>query len=234
MAEHSIQILSTRPVSESLVKKAARKNIAVDVLSFIETSAVTDIEIQQEIEWASTENAVVVFTSMNAVAAVVDMLDEFVPEWRIYCMGHTTRQLVAEYFGEHSIAGTADNAAALAEEIINNEETDEVFFFCGNRRREELPNTLRENNIDVTEIVVYETTSIEHKIEKNYNGILFFSPSAAESFFQKNKLSGLTVVFAIGDTTAKTIRRYCTNKIVTAIHPGKDELLEQAVEYFSE
>ena len=30
---------------------------------------------------------------------------------------------------------------------------------------------------------------IQHKIEKNYNGILFFSPSAVESFFANNKLT---------------------------------------------
>lgn len=232
MAGHNIQILSTRPVSAALVKKAARKNMGIDVLSFIETNAIQNIEIQQEIEWASTENAVVVFTSMNAVVAVTEMLDGFVPEWRIYCMGHTTLQLINSYFGEHAIAGTADNAAELAEEIISNEEPDEVIFFCGNKRREELPGKLRTQNIDVTEITVYETTLIHHTVEKNYDGILFFSPSAVESFFTTNKLPVNTTLFAIGDTTAKAIRKYCSNKIVTALQPGKDALLEQAVDYF--
>jgi uroporphyrinogen-III synthase len=54
-----------------------------------------------------------------------------------------------------------------------------------------------------------------------------------EIFFIKNKLPETTVVFAIGDTTAKTVHKYCTNKIITARHPGKDELMEQAIEYFS-
>jgi uroporphyrinogen-III synthase len=233
MQASKIEILSTRPVNETQVKKAARKNIGIDVLSFIETTPVQDIETQQEIEWASTEDAIVVFTSMNAVDAVVETLDGFIPEWRIYCMGNTTKQLITEYFGEHTIAATADNATELADEILENEEAEEIIFFCGNKRREELPGRLRKNNIEVTEIVVYETTLIEHTVEKNYNGILFFSPSAVESFFIKNKLPETTVVFAIGDTTAKTVHKYCTNKIITARHPGKDELMEQAIEYFS-
>jgi hypothetical protein len=36
-----IDILSTRPVNETQVKKAARKNIGIDVLSFIETDTRT-------------------------------------------------------------------------------------------------------------------------------------------------------------------------------------------------
>jgi uroporphyrinogen-III synthase len=233
MQAPEIAILSTRPVNETQVKKALRKNIGIDVLSFIETIPVQDIETQQEIEWASTEEAIVVFTSMNAVDAVVETLDGFVPGWRIYCMGNTTKQLLTEYFGEHAIAATADNAAELADEILENEEAEEIIFFCGNKRRDELPGKLRKNNIEVTEIVVYETTLIEHTVEKKYNGILFFSPSAVESFFTKNKLPETTVVFAIGDTTAKAVHKYCTNKIITGQQPGKDELMEQAIEYFS-
>lgn len=233
MAAYKYTILSTRPVDELQVQNAMKENIGIDTLSFIETTAIHDIETQQEIEWASTEEAIVVFTSMNAADAVTDMLDGFVPGWRIYCMGHTTQQRITEYFGEDAIAGTADNASALADEIIANDESEDVIFFCGNKRRDELPGKLRANNIEVTEITVYETTLIEHTIEKKYDGVLFFSPSAVESFFKKNTLPETTVVFAIGDTTARTVHTYCANKIITAKHPGKDGLMEQAIAYFS-
>jgi len=229
-----INILSTRPVDESQVQQALKKGIAIDAISFIETEAIQDIEIQQEIEWASVEQATVVFTSMNAVEAVTGMLDGFVPEWSIYCMGHKTKQLVTAYFGEQSITATADNASALADTIIENEGTDEIIFFCGNQRREELPAKLREQNIDVNEIVVYETNIIEHIIDKEYDGILFFSPSAVESFFMKNKLPVHTVVFAIGNTTAQTAHKFCNNRIMISAQPGKNELVAQAVLYFLE
>ncbi|MEO7530567.1 MAG: uroporphyrinogen-III synthase [Sediminibacterium sp.] len=233
MPENKIHILVTRPVETEQVKKAKQKGINIDVLSFIETEAIQDIEVQQEIEWASVEETTVVFTSMNAVEAVTGMLDGFVPQWHIYCMGYKTKQLVSEYFGEEAIAGTADNALELAEEIIENEEPEEVIFFCGNQRRDELPGKLQEHKIVVNEIIVYETTAIEHIIERVYNGILFFSPSAVDSFFKKNVLPEHTIVFAIGNTTSNTVKKYCTNKILISKLPGKDEMVEQAIAYFS-
>jgi uroporphyrinogen-III synthase len=233
MPEHNLHILCTRPVEKTQVEKAKQKGISLESFSFIETEAIQNIETQQEIEWASVEEATVVFTSMNAVESVTGMLDGFVPSWSIYCMGHKTKQLVTEYFGEQAIADTADNASELADKILEKEEPEEVIFFCGNQRREELPVRLRAHDISVNEIVVYETVMIEHVVDKVYDGILFFSPSAVDSFFSKNKLPGHTVLFAIGNTTAKTILRYCNNRIMISGQPGKDELIEQAMVYFS-
>ncbi len=225
------KILSTRPINELLVAEALSKNIEIDTLSFIETTPIETVEVQQEIELASNQIATVVFTSMNAVDAVTEMLDGFIPEWTIYCMGYATKELVKNYFGEHAVAGTADNASELAEEIIKNEEPDEVIFFCGNKRRDELPGKLKKQRIEVNEIVVYQTENTQHKISKIYDGILFFSPSAVESFFAVNKLPEYTVVFAIGQTTKETVSRFCKNRIVVSKLPGKDQLVEQAIAY---
>ncbi len=233
MPEYSIHILCTRPVDESRIEEAKQKGIQLDVLSFIETEAIQTIEVQQEIEWASVQEATVVFTSMNAVEAVTEMLDGHIPDWRIYCMGFKTKELITTYFGEAAIAGTADNAEELADEIIENEDPEEVIFFCGNQRRDELPGKLSKQHITVNEIVVYETLAVEHTLDKEYDAVLFFSPSAAESFFKKNKLITKTIVFAIGTTTAKTVARFCSNKVIISKLPGKEELVSQALDYFS-
>src|SRR6478609_2778629 len=225
MPEHNKHILSTRPVKIAQVEEAKQKGIQVDVLSFIETEAIQTIEVQQEIEWASTEQATVVFTSMNAVESVTGMLDGFIPTWRIYCIGFKTKELITNYFGADAIAGTAENASDLADTIIENEEYEEVIFFCGNQRRDALPRKLRKLDIDVNEIVVYETITVHHTVDKKYDGVLFFSPSAVEIFFKKNALPKSTVVFAIGNTTAETVHKRCPNKILISDHPGKDELV---------
>ena len=233
MPESNIHILCTRPVDELRIEEAKKKGITLDVLSFIETEAIQTIEIQQEVEWASVQEAIVVFTSMNAVEAVTEMLDGHIPDWRIYCMGYKTKQLITDYFGEGSIAGTADNATELADEIIENEDPEAVIFFCGNQRRDELPGKLQKHQIEVNEIVVYETIAVEHTVEKEYDAVLFFSPSAAESFFRKNKLIAKTIVFAIGNTTAQTVNRFCSNQVIISKLPGKEELVEQALAYFT-
>lgn len=232
MPDKRINILSTRPLATAQLDIARKIGIDITVQSFIETAAVQDVEVQQEIEWASIQETAVVFTSMNAVVAVTDMLNGHVPSWTIYCMGNTTQKLVATYFGENAIAGTGTNAAELAELIIDNE-PDELIFFCGNIRRDELPARLGKQGIEVHEICVYETLATPHKVEADYNGILFFSPSAVESFFSNNSISPNTVLFAIGQTTRDTLARFSKNTIVVSKEPGKEEMVEQAVRYFS-
>lgn len=239
MQANKIQILSTRPLSDSLIEEAATAGIVIDELSFIETEPILDIATQQEIEQAYLRSATVVFTSMNAVDAVVTWQDGQQPDWVIYCIGNTTKQLVKENFGANSVAGTAGSAAELADLIAEEADVDEVIFFCGDQRREELPAILSNNNIDVQEIVVYQTIPVHHKIEKTYAGILFFSPSAVESFFKKNKPANQTILFAIGNTTATEIKKFLSadkagtnNKIVISDAPGKESLVKQMMEFF--
>jgi uroporphyrinogen-III synthase len=202
MEQNKIEVLCTRPLPSMLVEEAAAAGIAIDELSFIETESILSVEVQQEIELVSTEIATVVFTSMNAVDAVTIFLDGHQPDWSIYSIGTATARLVKEYFGGEKIAGTANDAASLAELIAEDKMTNEVIFFCGDQRRDELPDILRQQDIEVNEIVVYQTIEVPHKITKDYYGILFFSPSAVRSFFKTNKLSEKTIAFAIGNTTA--------------------------------
>ncbi|MEI9955153.1 MAG: uroporphyrinogen-III synthase [Ferruginibacter sp.] len=215
-----------------MVKQTKAAGIVIDELSFIETAPIQTIEVQQEIEQALLLSATVVFTSMNAVEAVAAWQNEEQPDWNIYCIGTTTNKLVQEYFGEEHIAGTANAATELAELIAANEFIDEVIFFCGDQRRNELPEILQQNNIDVNEIVVYETIAVPHKINIDYHGILFFSPSAVESFFSNNKIAAQTVLFAIGNTTATTIKKFSNNKIIISDKPGKENLVQKMMEYF--
>lgn len=233
MQQNEISILSTRPLNDSLVAAAKAAGITIDTISFIETEAVKSIEVQQEIEQAFLQSATVVFTSMNAVEAVAVEQKEQYPGWTIYCIGNTTRQLVKKYFGEHCVARTANSAAELAELITKETRTNKVIFFCGDQRRDELPAILRSNNVDVKEIVVYQTIAIPHKIEKRYDGILFFSPSAVGSFFLNNQLNGQTIFFAIGNTTAREIKKYTDNRIIIGNEPGKENLVEHIIKYFT-
>ena len=232
MPQNKITILSTRPLAASLIEDAAAQGIAIDVQSFIETEAIQSVEVQQEIEQALLQSATVVFTSMNAVEAVAEYIDEEKPDWTIYCMGQTTQQLVKKYFGEESIAGTGDNATDLADLVAEESYSDEVTFFCGDQRRDELPDILRNNDMEVTEITVYHTIATPHAISKNYNGILFFSPSAVDSFFSVNKITKPSMLFAIGSTTAAAIKKHTDAGIITADKPGKESLVEKAINYF--
>jgi uroporphyrinogen-III synthase len=232
MPQNKITILSTGPLDETLITEAAEQGIEIDVRAFIETEAIQSIEVQQEIEQVLLQSATIVFTSMSAVEAVAEYMTEEIPDWMIYCIGQTTQQLVKNYFGTDCIAGIADNAAGLAELIIEEAYTDEVIFFCGDQRRDELPEILNSHDIGVTEIMVYHTIATPHGISKQYNGILFFSPSAVSSFFSKNKVSNQTMLFAIGNTTAAAIKKHAVASVIISDKPGKENLVEKAINYF--
>jgi uroporphyrinogen-III synthase len=240
MPENKTRILSTRLLNDSLVAEAATAGITIDMISFIEIEPIQSAEVQQEIEHAFLQSSSVVFTSMNAVEAVITKLKSYRPDWTIYCVGNTTKQLIKKYFDEERIAGTANSAAELAELIVEKHPAGEVIFFCADQRRDELPGILSNNNIQVKEIIVYKTHAVPHKIEKNYNGILFFSPSAVGSFFSSNQPDKQTILFAIGNTTAGEIKKYLpagksgsSYKIIISNEPGKEKLLKQVMEYYT-
>ncbi len=228
-----IKILCTRALGAELVEEAASVGIRITELSFINTVPIQSIDVQQEIEQALLQSITVVFTSMNAVEAVRYYKEDNLPNWEIYCMGTTTRHLVASYFGEALIAGTGNDATSLAEEVIANGNTKEVWFFCGDQRRDELPGILSAEGIEVNEITVYQTLEVPHRVQEHYNGILFFSPSAVTSFFKQNKVAVDTVLFAIGSTTAQCIKEFSNNTIITGEEPGKANLVRKMMEYFT-
>ncbi len=233
MQENKISILSTRPLSEFLIEKARLANIELEVDSFIETEPIQSVEVQQEIELAMLEIATVVFTSMNAVESVASWLEGVQPDWEIYCVGNTTKQLIENYFGEERIAGTADDAESLAELIVDAATAKEVIFFCGDQRRPELPETLNQNGIDVNEIVVYQTIPKPHKLTKEFGGILFFSPTAVQSFFRCNQVTQNTILFAIGKTTAGEIEKNSGNKVIISEETSRDGMIQTVIDFFS-
>ncbi|HYK45434.1 MAG TPA: uroporphyrinogen-III synthase, partial [Parafilimonas sp.] len=128
LTQNKITILSTRPIDDELINEAAKQNINIEVFSFIATEPIDDLDTYNEIEIALTETATIVFTSMNAVDAVASHLNEFGPDWKIYCIGNATRKLVAEHFGDNSITGMANDATELAQKIIDDDIDDVIFF----------------------------------------------------------------------------------------------------------
>lgn len=225
-------ILSTRPLPKNLREEAAALNIEIEEMSFIETKAIQEEQTIQKIKELADEKRTVVFTSMNAVEAVGAQVSK-TPDWRIYSIGHTTKKLIEEKWGASVLAGDADNAQRLGERLID-DDVKEVVFFCGNIRRDELPNKIRSEGGTVEEVVVYETVETPAQISRHYDGILFFSPSAVTSFFKVNKIDRTTELFAIGKTTAETLRQFAHKKIIVANATGKQELARLAIDYFTD
>src|SRR6185295_1537907 len=127
------------------------------------------------------------------------------------------------------IAGEAKNASALADEISEKSEERKVIFFCGSKRMEDLPRLLKARDFEVEEVIVYKTELIPQKIIDDYEGVAFFSPSAAESFFSGNVLKKNVVCFSVGKTTTEAIKKYTGNEVITSEKPSEESVLELAI-----
>ena len=119
MPESKIEILCTSHLKDELLNKAAAKNIFIDVQNFIKTETCLTEEIKQKIQSLSKKRIAVVFTSKNAVNAVVSQLST-IPNWDVHCISGVTKQTVIDFFGKGKSIISAKNAAGLAEKIIAN------------------------------------------------------------------------------------------------------------------
>ena len=233
MPENKISILCTRVLDQHIINRAEANGIHITTLPFIEIQLREDELFSQQVKQLALQKINVVFTSVNAVESVAQQLNEEV-NWKIFCIGGATKDAVGRHFKEESIIASAKNASLLARKIIEKGNIKEVIFFCGDQRLDDLPETLSANKINVQEIIAYHNLQTPHDIQEDYDGILFFSPTAVHSFFLMNTIRTNVVLFSIGKTTSATIQSYCINKVITSEWPGQESLLEKVLEYYKQ
>jgi uroporphyrinogen-III synthase len=227
------KILSTKKLRQETIYKASLNNIEIDVLPFITIEPIEDEELKTKLKSFLQQNITAVFTSKNAVVPFDQIVNAEVP-WKIFCIGQSTKKSVVKLFGEEKICGEAGNAADLADIILQDIEIKKVIFFCGKQRREELPEKLKAAEVELEELIVYETMETPQKISrKHYDGILFFSPSAVKSFFSLNKIKEEVQIFVIGKTTADAIRKYTNKELIIAETPSEEEVIKEVIAHFS-
>ncbi|MCG9971347.1 uroporphyrinogen-III synthase [Christiangramia crocea] len=191
-------------------------------IGLVEYNAIQIQFTHLELPSKKVENAI--FTSRNAVKAI---LEKDLKIENNFCVGDKTAALL-EKNGYH-ITEKAQNSEKLAQKLVEFYQTRQFHFFCGNKRRDELPTILKEHNVDFSEIKVYKTSLNLRKFESDFDGILFFSPSAVKSFTNKNKIK--SPVFCIGPTTAEEAAKH-TKKIIVASHPGIENVIARLVAFF--
>lgn len=234
-----LKVLSTKKLAPGLHQKAAQHNIEIFEQEFISIEPVWNEAIQQRVtEIAATRHQAIALTSPNAASileAHYPLSDATDPaRWKCYCIaGKTKETLLASRHIQADIAGEAWNGADLADLIIRKGE-QHVLFFCGDIRRDELPQKLRDAGITVEEIILYKTVATPVHLEETFDAVLFYSPSAVQSFFAANELPEKTVCFSIGLTTKSSIKGLTKNRVVSSPVPEMDQLLDTVIEYFQQ
>ena len=142
-------------------------------------------------------------------------------------MGKKTKQRLEE--NGFSVIKMTEYAAELADYLVNNHKKNSFHFFCGNIRSDEIPSKLKESNIIFEEIEVYKTILTPKKFERQFDAVLFFSPSGVKSYCEVNRVDssihpflqgvaegnrvGLKAI-CIGTTTAQEAKKYTENVVI--------------------
>ncbi|QNJ97415.1 uroporphyrinogen-III synthase [Constantimarinum furrinae] len=175
-----------------------------------------------------------IFTSQNSVRAMLakNLLDKAKdsPFQSIFCVGEKTKRLLEEH--NQKVSFFAQNGSELANFIVNNDKNKLFHYFCGTRRRDELPEILKNENIELFEVKSYKTELNPIKFDQLFNGILFFSPSGVESFCLHNSM-GNSMAFCIGETTASEAKKH-THNIKIANAATVESVIAKAVKILKE
>ncbi len=171
----------------------------------------------------------VIFTNQSAVESVLNSFDKSELDFsNIYCVGRRNKRLIERNIGK--VTHVENSVEKLANYLIKNLKPKEVTFFCGNKEEDELTKILGKNNIQVKEIESYKMNFSPNIIDSKYKGILFFSPSAVESYITKNKADD-QIAFCIGETTARKAKKYFKN-ISIAEMPTVESILKSVNELY--
>jgi uroporphyrinogen-III synthase len=229
------EVLSTKELEPHLLEKAKAAGIHIYERAFISVQPVGQVAVSISNERAGSKELNVAFTSANAVKYGAESLNNVSDDMtvKVFCLTGKTKTAVEEHFQNVSIAGLATDAASLADVIISSK-VKEIIFFCGDKRMDELPGRLKEAGIKISEAVVYRTLETPVQINDEPEAILFFSPSAVESFFSINQTAANTVCFAIGTTTAEKISAHGIHNIIISPEPTQEQMIEEVINHFSE
>lgn len=169
-----------------------------------------------------------IFTSQNAVKSIA-YSETFKSKIKdVFCVGDKTAKLLQK-LGKNVLE--KDNySEKLIEKIISHNPRG-VDFYCGNIRMETIPYGLKNKGININEQIVYTTRINNIKIRDNIDAVMFFSPSAINSFL-KNNNGANTIAFCIGKTTKNSTKNKF-KQVVVSKTTTIESVIESVVKYFS-
>ncbi len=84
------KILSCGDFENESISGAGENNIHIDIIPYTAIQTFADTSTKEAIQIASKRNQTIVFTSKNAVTAVIRSLEQYHPAWNIYCVSGAT------------------------------------------------------------------------------------------------------------------------------------------------
>lgn len=212
----NFRLLSTKCLTIEQQNRLIQTGVSYSCWDFIKSTP-TDFK-------ANPDKKSLIFSSQNAVKSVFNQ-HRFSGN-NCYCVGEKTKKLLEE--NGQKVIKMAQNASVLADFILKNAKNESFLFFTGNQRMPVIEAAFAQENKSLEVIETY-TSSAQPKAMGNYDAVLFYSPSGVESYLQNNRLEHSTS-FAIGETTAQSLKKY-TDNIITATQPTIEHLIAAVRKY---
>ncbi len=192
---------------------AEKYKLKIDFRSFIHVEGIDAQEFRtQKVEIA--KHTGIILTSKNAVDHYFRIAQELrfdVPDtMKYFCISEAVAYYLQKYvayrkrkifFGKQRIEDLVD--------VLKKHKKELFLLPCADRLRDDIPQTLTNNNLNFTKAVLYRTVASDLSDLENvyYDMLVFYSPGGVESllknfpdFKQKN-----TYIAAFGPTTAQAI-----------------------------
>ena len=198
-----MRLLATKKLSLSLKDRLIQHGFSVVEQPFIQIEPLA-------INIDSTKDHLI-FTRQNAVKIAFSNahIRPLLEGKKYYCVGEKTKSILEE--NGQKVLKTAQNSAKLVYFLKKTLKNERFSFFCGKLRRPEIEDFFQDNQISYDIFEIYNTTLTPKALDTNFNGILFFSPSAVSSFFKANSWKPQTQGFCIGKTTASALKKFTPN-----------------------
>ncbi|MFK7899978.1 MAG: uroporphyrinogen-III synthase [Cyclobacteriaceae bacterium] len=225
----SILVSQPKPANEnsSYYKLADKCDVKIDFRQFIQIESVSYKEFRScKIDLLS--HTAVIFTSRNAVdhffRVCTEAKVEMPADMKYFCISEQTANYLQKYIVVRKRKlYTGSKTAKDLIEVIKKHSGEKFLFPCSDIRKDDIPNFLKENDIEYNEAILYKTVAsdLSDLSEVNYDVIAFFSPSGVDSLltnfpdFKQND----TRIAAFGPTTAKAVRNAGLTLDIEAPHP---------------
>lgn len=150
-----------------------------------------------------------IFTSKNAIYSIERSNKDWI-NIPSYIIAKSSAKIAQDFGAKIAFIGKSGHGKDFAYELLEVLKNKKVLYLRALKTVSNLTNILRQNNINVDEVIAYKTSCSNNKInplEKN-SIIIFTSPSSVECFFNKYEWDKSFKAIAIGKTTASFLPNY--------------------------
>jgi uroporphyrinogen-III synthase len=174
-----------------------------------------------------------IFTSKNALLAV-ENLDSSWINIPSYAISEQTAKQILSYGGNLVFTGQSGHGNQFAKELIDHLQGKNVLYIKARKVVSDLENILKQNNIAIHSVNLYETTCKKNAQTVSFKSnsyFVFSSPSTIECFFKNYKWDDSFTAVCIGNTTKsylpKDIKYLLSEKtsLESCVQTAKEDML---------